>query len=197
MADGEGSIGRQMAASYVVEITGVERTHRELERLDGAIKSLRSGQYSPVTSVTVASSLGGKDLLVSRLDALEGRVQTATQKAMIEAMDKGKDIQADALRAATTAYGLSGRGKNPGGRNGPGRDDTGNMIKAIKRSVEVLKTASITVITGFHGWSTEGRGYITAQEKGGANGIPAANSLGHAIVPVREFLKKELKGLKR
>ena len=113
--------------------------------------------------------------------------------------------------------------------NGPGRDDTGGMIKAIARNVETYKTASVTMITGWHGWKaagkyyeyqeqgTRGRGGGTLASQRGSGqlarkankkasrvagqknvtgmGVPAANSLGTAIIPVREFLKRELKGL--
>jgi len=211
-----------MSASYSVEITGIERTRAEIAKLDSVIRELRKGTYSPSTSVTVASSLGGKDLLVHKIDALEGRVQTAVQKTMLHGVDEGKRIQVETLRGATTRTGLSGQ-SHVGGRNGAGRDDSGALIKAISRNVEVFKSRSVTVVTGFHGWGTEARGsggdvrYAKFQEKGTLNhrssaqkrraksklrkvasgGVPAANSLGTAIIPVREYLKRELGKLKK
>lgn len=197
---GEGTIGREMAASYTVEITGIERTKREMAALDSAIASLRKTQYSPVTSVTVASSLGTKDLFVTKIDALEGRVQGSVQKSMASAMALGRRVQTAALRAAVTETGASGA-SHVGGRNGPGRDDSGAMIAQIGTNVETMKTPSTTRITGWHGWGTEARGgkspKNTYQEKGtrgrrGRRGVPAANSLGQSIPTVRNYIQTNL-----
>lgn len=209
----EGVIGNEMVATYTVSIEGIERTRSELARLTGAIKELRVGNYSPTASATALASSGSSDIFVSKMDSLEGRVQTAAQKIMLRAMDLGKETQAQVLRAETTAKGLSGK---PAGRNSAGRDVTGTMIDALTRNVEVFKTTDRTLITGFHGWGTQGRQYFSYQEKGtlgrraslkraagarkrhsSASGVPAANSLGQTILPVREYLKRELAGLKK
>lgn len=197
---GEERLGQRMAAAYTVSIDGVERTRSELAKLDGAIKQLRQAQYTPVTSATVAASLGGKDLFVTKIDALEGRVQTAAEKAMAAGMAKARRLQTVQLNAAVTPTGLSGR---PKGRKSAGRNVTSHMINSIGTNVETLKAGGHTQITGWHGWGTEVRSadespYITVQEKGNREGdgdrapIEAANSLGHAIPVVREFLKTEL-----
>ena len=222
------SLGGQMAASYTVNITGIERTRNEVRKLDGAIRAVRQGSYSPHANMTVATSLGGSDIFVTKLDAMEGRIQTAVEKAMIAGMDLGKETQIETLQAAVTAYGSKRMARGRG--HGPGRDDSGEMIKAIKRSVEVFKSAGMTVFTGWHGWGLDEDGkrikYYGYQEKGtglgnrikkarretiktltrahrgqdGGNwntGVPAANSLGAAIVIVREQLKRELGKLKK
>ena len=203
----------EMAAAYVIEIEP-GKVRKDMERLDNVIRSLRAGRYSQVASNTVAASLGGTDLFVTRYDEIEGRVVSIAEKAMIAGMDFGKDLQAQALQRAVTAKGLSGK---PGGRNGPGRDVDGDMIDAITRGVEILQVSGgHTAITGFHGWKTEGRRYFTYQEKGtagrnavsakaqrkghkqsGNGGVPAANSLGVAIIPVREYLRREIQKVKK
>lgn len=203
--------GQEMAAAYTVTITGVTRTKAEMKKLSNAIASLRKAEYSPGASVTREVNLGGSDdLLITKIDALEGRVQSATQDAMASSMALGRKTQTAALNAAVTTTGLS----RPGGS--AGRNETGAMINAIGTNVETAKTASETQITGWHGWGTEARGgrpdgKITTQEKGnkGAKStslksaagrsktrtrapIVAANSLGQTIPVVRENLKKEL-----
>lgn len=204
-------LDEEMVASYEVEITGIERTKREAKLLDDAIRELRSGDYGGRVGGLGPSS-SNPDIFVTKIASLEGRVQTATQHAMIEAMDYGKEIQAAALNAASTAYGESGR---PGGSTG--RNQSGAFIKALKRNVEVVKTASTTVFTGWHGWAKAHPEYFDAQERGsrsngghkaagaitrrklkrgGAGGVPAANSLGFAIVFVREKLKADLARLR-
>lgn len=188
------AIGRQMAAAYVIEIDS-GKVRKDMERLDKVIRSLRAGQYTSATSNTVATSLGGKDLFVTRYDEIEGRVVSIAEKAMIAGMDFGKDLQAQALQQAVTRTGLSGK---PSGRNGPGRDVNGDMIEALTRGVEILQTGVRTIITGFHGWKTEGRRYFAYQEKGTKDGhVPAANSLGIAIIPVREYLRREIQKVKK
>lgn len=216
-----------MVASYEVQIVGIQRTKNELAKLSREIANLRAGRYSETKNVTFGG--GDADIFATKMDQFEGRVQTAIQRSMILAMDMGKSTQAQALRAAATSYGQQ---RYSGGRgNSAGRDDTGDMIKALKRNVEVGKTVSTTFITGWHGWSQEGT-YYEYQERGtrgrgGASkadakkggaiyrspnkvdkrragqknntnmGVPGANSLGATIIPVREFLKRELGGLKR
>jgi hypothetical protein len=162
---------------------------------------------------------GEKDIFVASIDNLEGRVQTAAASAMASGMAKGKEVQAATLRAAETAKGLSGR---PKGRKGPGREVTGTMISEIVTNVETQKVTSVTNIVGFHGWARHREDYIKFQEIGtkgrksgqlydahkrkvakrrlgakGGRGVPAANSLGAAIIVVREYLKAELGKLKK
>lgn len=200
MAGGE--IKKEMAASYAVTISGVERTRSELAKLDTAIRELRRGTYSPITSATVASSLGGKDLLVTKFYVFGARIQTHVKQVVLDGMDMGKALQIEGLRAATTPSGLAGRSHSKSGRKGgAGRDDTGTLIKNISRNVEYLRQGpDTTTVVGFHGWGTEGRGkdgvisYAKYQEKGSPT-IQGANSLGLAIPPVREFLKRELGNL--
>lgn len=221
-------LNEEMAASYTVEITGIERTRAELAQLDGAIKSLRKTPFSSSGSATVASSLGSADIFVTKFDDYTGRVQSTVERAMTTGMALGRRTQAIALEQAITETGLT----RPG--NGPGRNKTGKMIRAIRTNVEVYKSPSTTRYTGWHGWAKDARlGYEEYQERGtrgrgqtsrtlasaggsvnrrknrayghdfagkkrgkGA-GVPAANSLGAAIVPVREHLKRELRSLKR
>lgn len=193
MADDD-TIRREMAASYSVAVTGIERTKREVARLDGAIKSLRLATYATTssgtpTSMTVASQLGGKDILVTKIDDLEGRVQSKAEKIMASEMAHGRRLQAQALNEAETPYGKKrfarGQGKSAG------RNDTGHMINSIKTNVETIKTADTTIITGWHGWSADDRDrYFELQEKGGR--MAPANSLGIAIFTVREQLKRDL-----
>lgn len=205
----------EMVASYEVQITGIQRTKTEMKRLDDAIRSLRAGAYSSTAKVTGAGNVKGfnKDIFTEKIDALEGRVQTAAQNAMIKCMDIGKDVQAKSLRQSITDYGTerfkSGRGGSAG------RDDTGAMIKALARNVEVSKGPNETLITGWHGWREDHPYYFEVQERGShggggasgglgslgrkktrgegkSGGVPAANSLGAAIPLVRETLKSEL-----
>ena len=188
------TLNKQMAAVYTVSITGISRTKRELERLDNAIHSLRTAKYSS-TSTTVAASLGLKDLFVTKLDDLEGRIQGGVVSAMDAAVKQGKDYQTFTLVKAETPTGRSGRGRNPGGRRGPGRDDTGTLIDSLDTNVETFKSGDATQVTGWHGWPLDDRvNYARFQEKSKKYGV---NSLGHAIIPVREFLKKKLKELKK
>lgn len=207
----EGQIGNStMAASYSVTIDGIKRTRAEIAKLDGAIAALRKANYTPGMSVTAASQLGGRDLLVTKIDALEGRVQTAVLHAMSSGMALGRRVQTAALNAAVTETGAS----RPGGS--AGRNETGAMIAGIGTNVETFKTAMTTVITGWHGWGTGQRAfYWFIQEKGNKGPhrtnlntpaaqrkdrtrkpILAANSLGHAIPVVRENLKKNLGALR-
>jgi len=173
MAD---TLNEEMVASYNVNITGIDRTRAELARLDATIARLRKANYSPtVPTVTIGANLGGRDIFVSKMDDLEGRVQASTQRAMASAMALGKRVQAQALRDATTKTGLSGQ---PKGRKGPGREVTGSMIAGIATNVETYKDGSATQITGWHGWPTEGRNYFEYQERGtkGRGGASKAES---------------------
>lgn len=194
MAEG---IRKELAAAYTVSIDGVQRTRNDMAALDQAIKSLRTANYAPNTSTTVAASLGGKDLFVTKLDAMEGHIVGAVTQIMDEGMKHGKEYQVFALEAATTPTGRSGRGRNPGGRRGPGRDDTGEMIDSIDTNVEVLTRPGGRQITGWHGWGVENRLRRVRYQEKGTPTIQAANSLGHAIIPVREFLKRKLGELKK
>ena len=213
--------GDQMVAAYTVHITGIDRTQKELDRLSTAIKSFRTAQYSQsVPSITVASQLGSSDIFLTKMADLRGRVQSGVEKAMLKGMASGRRIQIDTLRQATTRTGLSGKSHTKGGRKGPGREDSGAMIREIKTNVESYKGTGDGTVTGWHGWRVEGRAWFSFQEKGtrghsrkprirrravatylnggSANGgVPAANSLGRAIFVVRRQLEADLKGLKR
>lgn len=214
----------EMVATYGVEITGVERTKREMARVTAAITSLRQAEYMPGATVLdsrfgSAKNFGGKDdIFVAKVDILEGRIQGAVSDAMASAMAEGRRQQTAALRAAETAHGRKRKGK------GPGRDKTGEMIHAIATNVETQKSAGKTSILGWHGWRKGGRkAYYGFQEQGTAGrasgqqkkslkravkarradtnpavgrGIPAANSLGYAIIPVREYLRRKLQALR-
>lgn len=206
----EGDFSGQMAASYVVQIEGIARTKSELAGLSSAIKAFNTAVYSDVSSATVSASLGVSDLFVTKIDKLEGRVQTKAKAAMLHAMQAGHDAQVTALRAAVTTTGLKG-----GRRNGPGRDKTGTMIKGLKHNVETQQTSDSTLVVGWHGWPIGRAAYFGYQEKGtrsrnavskkaqnkarksgSANqGVPAANSLGASIIVAREKLKDGLRGL--
>lgn len=205
------SLDEELTVAYSVAITGVKRTRDQMARLDGVIRSLRATQYgsAPVSNLANRSS----DIAVALVDELVGQVQTKAQKDMLDSMRFGKDLQAAALQAAVTP---TGEKRKHG--NGPGRDDTGEMIDALASNVEVLKTADTTYINGWHGWKADAKGtHIDFQERGtrgrgglgratsravgvvfrkandvgkrSRSGVPAANSLGIAIVPVREALK--------
>lgn len=209
----------EMVASYEVDIEGVSKTRANLSKVDEAIRLLRAAKYSETSNVTGATNFAGSDVLVSYFDGLEGRIKTVASKTMLAAVDYGKEIQIATLRAATTATGASGASHSPGGRTGgAGREDSGKLIKQIKRNVEVPKGTGDVTITGWHGWSEGREKYFIVQEmgsfgrgggttsglrrkrRGGKSrnnrGVPAANSLGAAIVPVREYLIRELGYLK-
>jgi hypothetical protein len=203
-----GAIGQEMFATYQVRITGVQRTQKQIDALDGIIKQIRGTSYGEGFSATAAANLSGKDVFRTKFDEVIGHVQEKAIVAVREAMKGGKDIQAQVLRAAVTPTGLKRAG------NGPGRDKTGEMISEIAANVEVSKSPTSTNITGSHGWGlpdTSERGtpirrkYLAVQEKGNRSGgtsrqpnrkpIQAANSLGTAIPIVREELKRNLNGL--
>lgn len=221
------ALEEEMVASYSIEIDGIKRTKAEAAALDNAIHSLRAANYSANGSVTKLSGSGrSKDIFVGLVDDLVGRVQTKVQKIVLDGMDKGKELQAATLRAATTETGESGK-SHVGGRKGPGREDSGGMIERLARNVEVFKGADATLVTGWHGWPKDGRvvtdDYQEVGTRGRASGqlqeahkrkvrapkfraagtkrakgrgVPAANSLGAALPVVREQLKRELGGLK-
>jgi len=193
----EKTLKREMAAVYTVSIQGFKRTEDQLARLKDAIKRLRATDYTTLTSTTIAAQLGSSDIFVTKMDDLEGRVQGATVRAMDYAMKRGKEYQTYALVNAVTPTGLSGYGKNPAGRRGPGRDDTGTMIDAIRTNVEVARLADGDQITGWHGWSIEERENYFRRQEQGTRHITPANSLGVAIVPTTEDLKRELGKMKR
>ena len=157
---------------------------------------------------------GQKNVFAAQVDLLEGRVLGATRDAMAAGMAEGRRVQTAALKAAETKTGLSGKPKK---RRGPGRDVTGKLIGAIGTNVETERLSTMTNIIGWHGWGREIPVYFKAQElgskgrksgqqKGSVNrkvktrkkgaaagaGVPAANSLGAAIVIVREELKRTL-----
>ena len=227
------NLNEEIVASYSVTILGVKRTKAQLAELDRAVTSLRAARYSPGTTVTAARFgtsrsdkllNGQKDIFASVMDTLEGNVQGGVEQAMAKAMAQGKRAQAATLRAATTKTGNSGASHSDKGRNGPGRDDTGDMIKRIGTNVETERYPNLTNVTGWHGWGRNpgDPGKIEAQENGtkgrksgqqpaGINrrvkkrridappglGVPAANSIGAAIPIVREQLKRDLGALKK
>lgn len=210
----------EMIASYEVVINGFPETKKALAGLDAAIARLRAANYGGggYSTVTSASAAGRGDILVHRIDELEGRVKSGTQRAMAKAMALGRRTQAEALRAAVTPTGASGK---PAGRGGAGRDVTGGMINAVKTNVETATSGGGNLVTGWHGWPDGDGSYYHFQERGTkgrggyrpksrnigqgyrpqtkarvGGGIKPANSLGTSIIVVREFLKAELKGLK-
>lgn len=215
------NLNEELVASYEVTIGGIDRARDEMKRVDQEVQLLRKTVYSENAGVSQLSA-GDPDVLVTRVNALEGRVQSATQKAMASSMALGRRTQIAALNAAETPTGRN----RPGGS--AGRNKTGAMIRAVSTNVETRKMGKFSQITGWHGWRKDGRaGYFDFQERGtkgrggddqanaglrrnknkpvkraagqkrskGA-GVPAANSLGLSIITVREFLKKELKGLR-
>ncbi len=214
-------LNEEMIASYQVVINGFAETRKNLAGLDAAIARLRAADYSGGSgahrTVTSATAAGSKGIFVTRVDQLEGRVKSGTQRAMAKSMALGRRTQGQALRAAVTPTGLSGK---PAGRNSAGRDVTGGMINAIRTNVETANAGRASMVTGWHGWpgddsyygfqerGTKGRGgnrpgprkigssyrAQTKVRKGG--GIKPANSLGSSIITVREFLKSELRSLK-
>ena len=210
----------EMVASYEVDIQGTSKTRSEMAKLDEAIRLLRAAQYSTTTNVTGSTNFAGSDVFVSYFDGLEGKIKTVASKAILAGVDHGKAIQIATLRAAATDNGRAGRSHDPkkGRTGGSGREDTGELIKQIKRNVEVPKGTGDVTITGWHGWSEGRKDYFKYQESGsfgrgggttsgvrrkrrgkksGTNrGVPAANSLGAAIVPVREYIIRELGYLK-
>jgi len=163
-----------------------------------------------------SSKLGKDDIFVAKIDLLEGRIQTVTQEALSSGMALGKRAQKATLEAAVTETGLQRPGR------GPGRNKTGGLISRLATNVETQKSAKSTFMVGWHGWPKIGRerydpfqelgtkGRKSGQQTGSVRrkvkarrkgakgrGVPAANSLGAAIILVREHLKRELKGLKR
>ena len=162
---------------------------------------------------------GRDDIFAAQIDQIEGRVQGAVQDAMSTGVAQGKRVQAATLRAAETKTGRSGR---PKGRKGPGREVTGHLINDLATNVETQKVTAVTNIVGWHGWRRHRPDYYEYQERGTKGrrsaqlsgslkrkvkkrrdnaarglGVPAANSLGAAIIVVREHLKRELGKLKR
>ena len=124
------------------------------------------------------------------------------------------------MRAATTDTGKAGltHDSKRGRTGGAGREDSGKLIKQIKRNVEIVSSGKDSTVTGWHGWREGREDYFQYQESGsfgrgggaasgvrrkrrgkksgGNKGIQAVNSLGAAIVPVREKLITELGYLK-
>jgi len=185
-------LDEEMVASYSIEIIGIERTKSEMERLGKAIISLRLTDYNPGTpgggTVTNAayrnsraSRLSKGDIFRGRIDKLEGRVQAAASRAMAAAMTKGREIQQEVLRAATTETGLSGRSHTRGGRKGPGRNDSGETIAAIKNNVETSRTKTTTNIIGWHGWPSFERASKAGYQEIGTRGRPSAQVKGATV----------------
>ena len=219
------NLEKEMVVTYAVAITNIERTKGEAALLDGAISTLRNTQYSIGSGVAEArfgtsrKMMKGKDdIFVAKIEDMEGRVQTAVGKALASGMALGKKAQAATLRAAITDTGLSGK---PIGRKGSGREVSGELIRGISTNVETEKVASVTTMVAWHGWQRDRPDYFKYQEEGTkgrksgqqpgsvnrkvkkrrkkaapGRGIKAANSLGAAIIIVREHLKRELGGIK-
>jgi hypothetical protein len=166
-------LNEEMVASYEVTVVGIDRTRAQVDKLGKAIADLRSTKYGGSGPGTLGVSdgptnkidRGAPDVFVTKINALEGNIQSVTMKALAAGMALGKRSQAAVLRAATTKTGLSGQSK-VGGRKGPGRDDSGAMINAIATNVEQRRTASVTQYTGWHGWQRQGRAYYELQENG-------------------------------
>lgn len=171
-------LGGQMVAAYTVRIEGMKQAKDEVAKVGAVIKRLRQADYSEsVPTVTVASQLGGSDILVSKMEDFEGNVQTRVRDAMSESMAFGKATQRAALEAAETPTGLAGRSHSKGGRKGgPGRTDTKTMVNDLKTNVEIARFGESAQITGWHGWGAGGSGgegqqaprrrYYVYQEKG-------------------------------
>ena len=185
-------LAEEMVASYAIEIIGIERTKSEMKRLDEAIVSLRLTDYNQgapgggtVTNAAYrnsrASRLSKGDIFSARIDQLEGRVQSAASKAMAAAMTKGREIQQEVLKAATTETGLSGASHSKGGRKGPGRNDSGETIAAIKNNVETSKTATTTNIIGWHGWPSSERASKAGYQEIGTRGRASAQVEGATV----------------
>lgn len=218
---GDGNFSGQMAASYSVEIVGVDRTRNELANLSRAIQSLRATKFSDKSTTSLSRNGSNDSLLVTKLDRLEGRVQTKAIAAMNAGVKAGRQAQVERLNAAITRYGIqrmAGKaGKNSGGGSA-GRNKTTAMIKALKSNVEIKRNKNSTRITGWNGWPAGTPEYFAYQEKGtlGQNqvaktslgtaerraeknaskgrgrGIEAANSVGSGIVVAREEIKRGL-----
>ena len=220
MASRRGAMKQEMIASYQVSINGFPEVRSSIQELDNAIALLRKATLSGSTrTATAAVPAKTGAVFAQEIDRLEGRVKSATQKAMAKSMAFGKRTQSEALRAATTKTGLSGR---PAGRKGPGREVTGDMINSIRTQVETLTVGKSSLVTGWHGWpggddyfgyqeigtrgrTASGKSRAQARRKLGADygssghvggGIKPANSLGSSIIKVREHLKAEIRRIK-
>lgn len=210
----------EMAAEYVVLITGIQRSRAQIAELDGVIATLSTGgQYNGGGTVTQPG-----DVFTTEFEDLVGNIQGAVTRAMSDAMKLGRDLQVNALRNAITDKGLSGK---PTGRKSAGRDYTGDMIQALDSGTGSIKNIDETQVTGWHGWKNGRQRYFEYQENGtlgrgeGANGgltrkanftgahypgkkrlrrgdgsvasgVPAANSLGTSIPAVTQYLIREL-----
>jgi hypothetical protein len=201
--DGLGNDSQEMAASYVVNIVGIERTRLELARLSNAIESLNTVNYGAgpggvtVASQPTKSGLKSSDIIVSVIDTLEGRVQTKAVAAVRKGVALGRKLQVARLNAATTATGIArmaGKSKRRRAAATAGRNETGAMIAALGSNVELFKGVNFTTIVGWHGWPIGRQRYFVAQEKGTSR-IAAARSLGFGIIGAREEIKRELRDI--
>jgi hypothetical protein len=214
-----GITGIQRSKSEMAKLDNAIRSLRQANYSPSSPVSLARFGTSKGDRLAGKRPGGKEDIFVGSIDQLEGRIQTAVSTAMASGMAQGKRVQAATLRAATTKTGRSGK---PAGRKGPGREVTGEMIGAIATNVETQKVAAVTSIVGWHGWARHRPTYYEYQEGGTKGrksgqlgsalkrkvktrdpesapglGVPAANSLGAAIIVVREHLKRELGKLKR
>lgn len=210
----------EMAAEYVILITGIQRSRAQIAELDGVIATLSTGGQYNARNYAV----GAGDTFTTEFEDVIGNIQGKVTLAMADAMKLGRDLQVNALRNAVTDKGLSGK---PTGRKSAGRDYTGDMIQALDSGTESIKNIDETQITGWHGWKNGRQRYFEYQENGtlgrgeGANGgltrranstgahypgkkklrrgdgsvalgVPAANSLGTSIPAVTQYLIREL-----
>lgn len=209
-----------LVADYEITITGIERTRYEMTLLTNAIKSLRATKYSSDSTVIRSANLGSTDIFTSAVADLEGRVQTKASQAMLHGMNLGKQLQIGALRSAETKKGRSGhpKGRNGAGRDVTGRMIK-EIIRNVEVSKTRSQTLIVGYhgwkqdresYISYQEQGTHGRGgdreansgvnrrkntrkkYAPGQRRATGRGVPAANSLGQAIVPVREFLKTEI-----
>lgn len=128
---------------------------------------------------------GGLEALGEKIGNIQAQTVDAVADVMRDEMANAAFLQARLLEAAETPFGRERFARGQG--NGPGRDDTGNMIDSIEHEVRVEGN---TVI-GEWGWDDPDR-YIMIQEHGLAR-MDAANSLAGSFVATRESVRASLK----
>lgn len=130
---------------------------------------------------------GGFRALEEKIGNIQAETVDAVAGMMREEMPKAAAAQAQILRSATTPFGQERYARGRG--NGPGRDDTGNMIDMVEYDVRV---EGDTVI-GEWGWDDPDR-YIVIQEHG-LGKMEAADSLAGSFIQTRESVSASLKGI--
>ena len=128
---------------------------------------------------------GGLEALGEKIGNIQAQTVDAVADVMRDEMANAAALQVQILREATTPFGEKRFAKGRG--NGPGRDDTGNMIDMVEHDVHVEGN---TVI-GEWGWDDPDR-YIMIQEHG-LTRMDAANSLAGSFIPTRESVRASLK----